>query len=323
MSVWASVSRRLGPVKWIVTLMALLVLFLVAIEAATVLAFHRVSELQHRTESEYVAARSMRPRAVTGRIEILLTGNSLLGAAVDYARLEAALSPEIEVRRLVVEQTTAFDWYYGLRRLFHEGARPDVVAVALTSRHLTQSGVRGEYFARYMMSTRDIVHVSRDIDLHPTAASNLLVGNVSAFYGSRVEIRKWVLSTLLPNLPQLMQLLTRDTNSDQPDAGLRLLTARIRALNEVVREHGARLVLVPPPLMRNRSTALIERAGNGLDVPVVTSDGSVTFGPEDFGDGFHLNEAGATKYTATIAPKLRNTITRLYAAVPQRATAAR
>jgi hypothetical protein len=322
MSVWTSVSRRLGPVKWIATLLMLLVLFLLAIELATVFVFHRVSKLQHRTETEYVAARSMRPRAVTGRIEVLLTGNSLLGAAVDCARLEVALSPEIEVRRLVVEQTTYFDWYYGLRRLFREGARPDVVAVVLTSHHLTQSGVRGEYFARYMMSARDIVHVSRDIHLHPTATSNLLFGNASAFYGSRVEIRKWVLSTLLPNLPQLMQLLTRDTNADQPDAGPRLLTARIDALNELVREHGARLVLVPPPLMRGGSTALIERVANRLGVPVVTSDGSVTFGPEDFGDGFHLNEAGATKYTETIAPKLRNTVTRLYAAVPQRTTAA-
>ena len=54
-----------------------------------------------------------------------------------------SLHPEFAVTRFVVEDTNYLDWYYGLRRLFREGARPKVVILVINARQLMSPNVHG------------------------------------------------------------------------------------------------------------------------------------------------------------------------------------
>ena len=297
----------LGSLRWVALLLATVCLFMIGVEAVTAYGFDRVSKIQRRVRAQYQAALAMRQTHGSGPVQVLILGNSLLGAGIDQSLLRSSLSPDIDVRFLVVESTMYFDWYYGLRRLLREGARPDVVVVALPLRHLTQNTVRGEYFAHYLMSTRDTLSVWHDLDLHPTDASGMLLGNLSAFYGVRAEIRTWVLAEILPELPQLMRLLTRSNPPKPGEKELRLLSPRLRAMDQVASAHGARLLVLPPPILDN-SEAVLTHAGTRAGVPVVTLPDSETIGAGDLSDGFHLSEAGARKYTSALAPVLRDTI---------------
>ena len=85
-----------------------------------------------------------------------MLGNSLLNAGIRFDEAHALLLPEIDARRLMVFDTTYYDWYYGIRRLYAEGVRPDVVILVLTPRQLTISKIRGNYFAYHLMRMADV-----------------------------------------------------------------------------------------------------------------------------------------------------------------------
>src|SRR5262245_46144990 len=85
---------------------------------------------------------------------VLLAGNSLLERGVDVAALDAALEPEHRAARYAIEQTTYYDWYFGLRRLMGAGSRPEAVVLCFEPRHLLGHSVRDQIFALYNMQLR-------------------------------------------------------------------------------------------------------------------------------------------------------------------------
>jgi hypothetical protein len=299
--------------RWIALLLALVVCFMIALELVTAYGLTRVSKIQGRVREEYLAARTLRQTHSLGHIQVLMAGNSLLLDGVDLPKLEAELQPAIQVKRFAVEGTEYFDWYYGLKRLFHEGARPDAVVLTLTARHLASSEVLGEYFAHYLMRTGDVISVARDLRLNLTGASNLLFGNMSAFYGARAEIRNWLFNRTVPGLNALMEMLAVGKPAPLSRAELGSISGRLAALKRLAAENGARLVLLSPPTMREDYTDALAAAGRAAGVPVIAVARDGTLLPSDFrADGFHLNESGAAKHTAALTPALEATIGNLY-----------
>ena len=97
-----------------------------------------------------------------------------------------------------------YDWLYGLRRLYREGARPDIVVVMLGTGHWLSPTIRGDYSAQYLMSADDLPLVARDLGMHPTQATDLMFAGVSKFWGARAEMRNFVLGHLMPDLATFM-----------------------------------------------------------------------------------------------------------------------
>jgi len=71
-------------------------------------------------------------RDSTVESEILLVGNSLLNEGVDFPQFTADMPTKWRIKRLVIESTTYIEWYYGLGRIFRDGARPDLVCLMLS-----------------------------------------------------------------------------------------------------------------------------------------------------------------------------------------------
>ena len=90
----------------------------------------RLSHIIERLKTEQAQAVRLKP-LVGQPVPVLIVGNSLLLDGVDISALDEKLRPEHRVTRFVVENTSYLDWYYGLRRLFREGARPKVLVLAL------------------------------------------------------------------------------------------------------------------------------------------------------------------------------------------------
>ena len=57
-----------------------------------------------------------------------------------------------------------------------------------------------------------------------------------------------------------------------------------------------------------RTAAALEQAGQRAGVEVLEPVAAGAIPPSGFSDGFHLNEAGAARYTAALAPALRHAI---------------
>ena len=279
-----------------------------SVEIAARIALDRVSKIQRRTAEEYSSARSS-GTPTDRRSHMLVVGNSLLEEGVQFDRIRDALAPDWDTRRLVVEQTFFLDWYYGLKRLFNAGAHPDVVVVVLSPQQWIRTEIRGDYSAYYLIDTHDVPAAARELGLNATQATSLFFANISKFWGVRAELRNFVLGRLMPQLGQLMDYSSVTDHRRIPDADVeRKARTRILRLKALAAAHGARLVVLLPPLLEahDGSDGFVQ-AARTAGVPALVPVTSGTFGPQLYRDaGFHLNPTGAAAFTERLIPALRN-----------------
>ena len=279
------------------------------VEAAARFGLDRASRIQRRMVQEYAEAVAIGQDATPGR-HVLVVGNSLLDEGVRFDQLREALAGDADVRRYMVEQTVYYDWLYGLKRLYREGARPDVVVVMLGTGHWLSPNIRGDYSAQYMMSMADLPSVARDLGMHPTQATGLIVAGVSKFWGARVEMRNFVLGHLMPDLATFMNASSAVDRRPMVDADIApVLASRVARLRAVTDGFGSQLVLLVPPLMNpaDGSVGLMAAAAD-QGVPVLRPVVSGSFDAQLYRDGFHLNEAGAAAFTERLTPALRQVL---------------
>jgi hypothetical protein len=286
----------------VVVLLALIALFLVAVELFAREGVVWMSKVEAREQREYDAAVAAKPS--DGRKTVLMLGNSLMGEGVRFDDVRAALEPAWDSRKLYIDDTGYYDFFYGMRRLYAQGARYSAILVFLTPRQLVRPGVRGDYFAYRLMSAPDVVKVARDTGLSRTDASNMLFANFSAFYGLRTVIRNVLLGRLLPVLPPLMSLITSGRGAPLTSQEIySSAIVRLRAYRELASSQNSRIILVMPPQVEPEGVDVTQLAASQAGITVVTVSPAVT-GPSDFRDGFHLNPEGARKYTAALIPAI-------------------
>jgi hypothetical protein len=268
------------------------------------LEFDKASKIQRRIVGEYQAAVGIRRGSSPGRLQLLVLGNSLLLEGVEFPGLARDLQPEIEARRFVVDNTSYLDWYYGIHRLLRRGARPDVVALALSPLQLVNSVSRGDFSARYLFDACDVIPAARAQDASATVTANLVFAHFSEFYAVRGEFRKWFLVQIVPDPSSLGSLLVeRDTAPLEPRIRGKA-AERLRALRGLTEEYGVGFVLVVMPRPSGQEgIATLQARGQAAGARVLVPPGE--YAASDFEDGFHLNAQGAARFTRQLATSLR------------------
>jgi hypothetical protein len=273
------------------------------IEAGTALEFRRISRIEHRRETEYRSALEMHPAEHAS--SVLVAGNSLLLEGVNFLELQHQVGPEFNLRRLVVEGTFYLDWYYGLRRIFASGARPDAVVLVLNPSQLASSAIGGDYTTHFLVDKADLVHFARDAGADRNRTSSMALANVSFFYGARAEIRNWVLGEILPDLPSLTRSFHSAPKPLTGAAPLELAIQRLENLDRLCRDHGSKLVFVIPPSNEDMGTLALAQAASANGVPVLVPIAPGLLPLSDYSDRFHLSSNGAGKFTPALAAGLK------------------
>ena len=286
----------------IVALLVALAVCCLGVEMTMRVGFGRVSRIRSEIEREYAVATNMRgPRSA------LLIGNSLLKEGVDVSQLRGAVGPGLAVQRFAVESTTYFDWYYGLRHLFHRGARPEYVVCVLSTRQWLSAGVRGEYTAGLMIDGADVQHLAKAVGADNTGASSLAFATLSSYYANRAEVRTWLMGIAIPGL---QSLTTRIAAPNPPlpadhEIGQQALP-RLVAMRDLCARYGARLIIVIPPsnAAEDGSGAMVAAARQtGVEALVPLQFEATP--PAYYSDGFHLNHLGRAAFTDALASALR------------------
>jgi hypothetical protein len=200
---------------------------------------------------EYQAAIHLHKTPGSKTKHILILGNSLVGQGIDFDALQRTLPPDWKAHRFWIYNTHYIDWYFGLRRLFAEGGRPDVVAILFPALHLCVSTIRGDYSSQYLMQTQDLLQVRRQLGLDRTTTANLLFARISKFYAIRSEIRKVLLQSLMPDLPRMYNLVKPGEAWDLTDQQvIDICVERLTAYRKIMEAYGSKLVLLVPPIPR-------------------------------------------------------------------------
>jgi len=277
-------------------------------ELAARYAFPRVSRVRGRIEAERNAARKL--ARAGDRPAVLFVGNSLFERGIDVPQLRQDL-PNYNVARFVVSDTSYFDWYYGLQRLFSEGSRPQIVVVGLSTRNLVLQRIEGDLSANLLIRTADVNRVGDRLRKDNTAVSNLYFSNLSAFYGDRTQFRKWLLTTIMPDVESLGSSFRPKPVPDlAPPQLLEVAQQRLQAMQKVCADNGATLVLVIPPTLNREEDAIaaVQEAGKRAGVPVLSPIHPGELGPEYFRDGVHLTDAGAVRFTSSLSSDLLHSL---------------
>lgn len=298
----APARARSSTSRAVVILLASMAALCVVVEGGTRFIVGDLSNTLRRIRTESKEANAIGSDAEIE--ELLIVGNSLLIAGVDVGALNEPLQPRWRGVRFGIEQTTYYDWYYGLRRLTAAGARPKAIIVCFEPRHLVRSSVRTEIFAHYLMRMSDTLSVSQALDLSPSGTADLMLANVSAFWALRKEIRKNLLGRLMPELPKLTRMMTSGGASPPPEIEELLTTGRVRleALRDTADAAGAKLILVLMPPVSSAYTPALQELGSELGISIVTPLTDQDLQPGDYDlDQYHLSSQGRLRFTNELA----------------------
>ena len=263
-----------------------------------------------RVFQQHVEAVGSRPSNPGEPVSVLMVGNSLLLAGVDVDRLHQLTATSLRIYPIFLEATTYYDWLYGLRRLFREGARPQVVVVGLPVSSFLEKGVRQEYAPMMLFDVREVLDASSDLGLDRTATSNLLLEHWSTFWDTRSILRAQVLRHMIPHFENLFMLAKGKPSIPQGIEFDRIAFSRLQRLRELCERHGAKLILLIPPTPASDSFArqmitASRKVGVETLVPV---DPSVLSTKYYQSDETHLNSEGAEIFTSALATYLRKKI---------------
>jgi hypothetical protein len=293
-----------------IALLGLIVLGgLVGLELFCRLAIPRLSGTERRIGEEYHAVLQTGARKTAAK-QLIVLGNSSLGEGIpDFDSARRALLPAIDARRFLVEGTAYYDWYYGLRRLFGAGARPEVVVLVLPPGQFVGRGFRGDFSAYHLLQTADLFSAAHDLQLSNTETSCLAIAHLSAFGGLRGELRKWVVGSVLRDLPQLTELINR-RQMPEPDSVLSLAAARLQALRELAARFDARVILVTPPTCEDAvaTYTTVQAAGEAAGVPVLVPLPPGSLPADHFRDQFHLSRRGGAVFTTRFVDAIRREV---------------
>ncbi len=287
-------------------LVGICAIFLMCLEIFSVYLVKHYSPTYARVSRQYAEALKVRPSRPGEPTSVMMVGNSLLVAGVDVDRLQELMCGNLRIYPIFLEGTAYYDWLYGLRRLFRQGARPQVVVVGLPVNFFLGTGVRQEFSPMMLFDARDVLGVASDLRLDHTAASNLLLAHSSTFWDMRSLLRAQVLRRIVPHFEELFSLVkTKPTIPHGPEFEA-VAISRLRTLRELCEAHGAKLTILVPPTPSSESAVrqmaiASQKAGVQTFVPIDPGALSARFYRPD---ALHLNSEGAALFTSALATEL-------------------
>jgi hypothetical protein len=239
-----------------------------------------------------------------------MLGNSLLLDGVDVDRLRELTSNSARIYPIFLEGTGYYDWLYGLRRLFRQGARPQVVVIGLEGGTLLADGV-WEQSPMLILGARDVLGVAADLGQDRTATSNLLLSHISIFWTMRNFFRRRILDVLVPHFQSIFPFIrAADLAVPEGQEFETVARTRLQSLRALCEAHGAKLILLIPPTPSSgsavrRMAMASEEAGVKALVPIDPTALPASFYQTDL---VHLNPDGAVRFTSALAVELLKTI---------------
>jgi hypothetical protein len=285
--------------------LASIAVFVICCEAGARVGLRHLSKMESRIAADHDAVEAIRS-ASGQKPSILLLGNSLLLEGLKYPGIREDMADRARVVRFVMEQTTFWDWYYGIRRLLEDGARPDTIVLCMNPAQLIASDILGDYASFYLYRVQDIPAIRRVAHYDLNQESGLFFARFSQFYSGRNNLRNFALGRVDSAYTGWRHSLTMPTPPFPPAEEFeRIVESRLRLLQADSLERGVRMVLLIPPGFMAGEDEVIEagrRTNTDVLIPFRAGELPKRLYQEDI---FHLNDEGAEIFTAAVEAEFR------------------
>jgi hypothetical protein len=275
-------------------------------EVAARVGLSRFSQIHRRILDDQRQTNAVRPGAAGQPKTMLFAGNSLLLEGVNFPQLESAVLGDFHITRFVVEQTSYYDWDFGIERLLRHGVNPDYLVLCLSPGQFRADNIRGDFSARFLFDLQDIWPVSRATNARLTTASGYYFAHFSTFFGARSELRNVFIGKAgLGKVQELWHDLVTVPLVEATTDMTPVYKSRLKNLSALCATRGVRFLFLIPPTLQLGDTDVV-RAGKQAQVTVLRPVPNYSLGSEYYRDNFHLNARGAEIYTSKIAEALRS-----------------
>ena len=293
----SSSETRPRPLKYIVGLLAALLIAQTAIQQGATWVMRHYGKNETRWAAERAAANDLKHDGKG----VLLIGSSVL-FSVDPDLLQKKM-PDWTVRRAVMVGTFYTDWDYCLRRLTREGLRPDYVVIVALPFQIFGDSFRGDYLPLHWIDRADIHDLARDRHLDLTAETNLYFSSINSFFALRDDVRGALMNAFIPGHRSLIVLASAGTRVYSDAEIERIAGDRLVALQTRLAGQGTRLVVLryPAPGM-DAHWAVVERAAAARKIPYFSAIDYID--KKKFIDPYHLGEQGTQEFTTLLAPAM-------------------
>jgi hypothetical protein len=240
--------------------------------------------------------------ALSGPRSVLIVGNSLVLHGIDVPAVEQSMGVGYTATKLAIVDSGYLDWVYGLASLFDRGSQPDAVVLAISPTQLVEDRPPTGAAARMVWTAPNLLRYAMERRPGLTATSDRMFEHLSEFFAVRSRLRNDARRLLIPGYERMARELfvgsedTRDTARDE-----RVAEERLRTLREECAHAGARFVYLLIPTHTTQDVA-VERAmisaGTRTGVPVLAPVPNGALDSRWLLDGYHLNAAGASAFSA-------------------------
>jgi hypothetical protein len=296
-------NRSIRVDRFTIALLSTILVILAGLELVSRARFDSTSRVQRREVAERAALLLVRDSGAARDRHIAMLGNSLMLEGVGLPLFQATLNPRYVPVPYFVLGTNYYDWFFGLRRLFAEGAHPEYVLLGLSPNELATSEVRGDFTARYMVQQSDLLRIVKLTHMDATRASEFMLSHYSEYYSTREITRGYVMSRVLPSVGEMFHSRYASVHDPELSESVlqKLATDRLVALDQLCRANGAHLIFVVPPTYE-KGADVIQAAGlaHGIKILVPVRDNEFDDGDYQE-DRIHMNEKGAHVFTLRLA----------------------
>jgi hypothetical protein len=299
--------------RFTVLLLGTGMVLLLATEGLCRWGFDRISRVHRLEISQREALLRVKDNTSSGNPHIAILGNSLLLDGLDVPLLTEKLQAQVTPVPYFVLATEYYDWDFGLKRLFAEGARPRFVLLGLSPNQLASPRSRGDYSAQHLFQKADLMEVAQETHMDATTATGFFLSSFSKFYSTREVTRSFVLRQTLPGVSDLLQTKLANVHAREVPAAtlIPLATERLQTLSKLCYANGSQFVLVIPPTYQMGENTIVA-VGREFGIPVLVPVGNGVLDQSFYKtDGFHLNEKGSQFFTIQLATELKDELSRM------------
>ncbi|AXC14931.1 hypothetical protein ACPOL_5685 [Acidisarcina polymorpha] len=245
------------------------------------------------------------------RLQILVSGNSLVFEGISKPFLQQGLGGEFQVHTMGIPGSTFDDWRYGLASLFKRGSQPDIVLFSISPTQFLRPPAVTSLPLSQLWGTREIVSYFREQHLSLSTLSNLLLEHYSVFFYMRNTIRIYVRKAI-PGYEVMVQQWAEaaapalNPAPHQAEAKAIFLT-RLRQIQIACGPRARFFLLIVPTgqLDDAREEAALKAAAYELGITVVAPVGEQQWPVGRFqSDKYHLNAEAARVFSLLVAADL-------------------
>lgn len=248
---------------------------------------------------------------------VLFLGNSLTRYGIDAEVFQKELrlnrGTQVQVAKVVPDNSQLADWSYAYRNFFHNAQHPPellVIGFGFGNQHLAdRPSSHPERLARYYCTLNDVNELCR-WDL-PDMESRLdyVVASGSVLYANRDRVQRWGLDRIIPEYRTGIQTINEQLQNASPKEPSRATFHRLRALIEDAQQDGVRVVLMALPVgFEYEFDPQFLSLTAEKQVPVIDCRNVPGVTRAQLFDGLHLDPNGAKLVTRHLAQELQGRV---------------